>query len=337
MIEQPQMQPQQPPESESIQSIEFRLNKITDRMNHERIEKDLAEQASGETETASMPWGRLSERTKALRPGCLLLIGGPTKTGKSFFMANIAWKLFCEGYRWAYLPLEDSRKDFVWRMLGVMTNSYAMIDTDKDRVEERREAYRANKETILEIARFVSENPRHGHKNKAGETIIPPLPHTKVIEWAKEAASQSRVIFIDPIAQIEFDGVKPWKVEAEFVRHLLAIATDSRATIVVAGHTVKRGGANAAISPTVEDFQGAAEWTRLAHTVILIDGHEERSSQVYRIGGHTADETHNRTVIIGAARNGSGTRSKLAFNQSSVGPSFEELGVIAPKKKKGEF
>ena len=70
---------------------------------------------------------------------------------------------------------------------------------------------------------------------------------------------------------------------------------------------------------------------RLCHCALLLDAHDLKVSTVYRPGGLREDVEHNRTVVIAKARNGAGTRQRLAFQQDSTAPRFDELGLIAPK------
>jgi hypothetical protein len=184
------------------------------------------------------------------------------------------------------------------------------------------------------MAAFVCENPRVGRKDGDGKTIVPPLPHEAVAEWIGRAVAEgARVVFVDPISQIEFDGLEPWKAEAHFVRRALALAGDSGATVVLVAHTIKRGGKNAGFPLTLEDIQGSAMIGRLCQCALILDAHDPKESTVYRAEGMQELVEHNRTLTIAKARNGRGTGQRIAFRQSGDAPEFVELGVIAPARK----
>ena len=143
----------------------------------------------------------------------------------------------------------------------------------------------------------------------------------------------ARVVFVDPISQIEFDGRgEQWRAEADFVRKVLALACDSGGTLVLVAHTIKRPGKNASIPLSLEDVQGTAMIGRLCHTAVLLDAHENKTSSVHRAGGLWAEVEHNRTIIVAKARNGAGARQRIAFAQDSHAPIFTELGIIAAKE-----
>lgn len=279
--------------------------------------------------TIPLPWSRLSEKTNALKPGTVVLIGGPTKVGKSFFIDNILLHLIHSGISWAKIPLEDSKKDNLWRFLAILSCNYQVLEDSADACDIKQEALNNYKEVLPEIAKRIWENPRY-----AEDGVIRPVTPDLLLEWVDLVTGFSRVVVIDPIAQIEFDQHRPWEDESKFLRSLLAIAAERDVTIVCVGHCVKRPGVSASYPLTESDFQGSANWTRLSHTVILIDGHEPKESDVYRMGCDPVSVEHNRTVYIAAARHGSGTRMRLAFNQDKFAPVFDELGVIVQKKKK---
>ena len=56
--------------------------------------------------------------------------------GKSFF-TNIIKHVGDLGYEWAYLPLEDGRRDWTWRMMAIIENDYRMIDDDQETAQLR--------------------------------------------------------------------------------------------------------------------------------------------------------------------------------------------------------
>jgi len=295
--------------------------------------KSLEDQDAGLCQTIPLPWERLSSLSKALRPGSILVLAGPSKTGKSYFAINICDDLEKQEIPWKYLPLEDSREDFKWRILALAAEDYQATDIDKDGVMARLEFLKTHHEKIQKMSKNVSENPRMGHKDENGETIVPLVPAKNVIRWARAALKKARVIFIDPLSQIDFNVKNQHQDEAAFIRELLAITKDSGGTTVLIAHTVKRPGHNANNQITGEDVQGTAMYTRLCHTTILIDRHEERESNVKKFG--TVQKIpHKRTVTVALTRNGSGSGVRLAFDQGQWGPNFVEYGVIEKDEKR---
>lgn len=293
---------------------------------------ELAAQRDGSRRTIPLPWKRLSGLSNALRPGTVCILAGPPGTGKSFFTATIALAVHRAEVPWRYLPLEDRRTDFKWRLLAMLAGDYRMIEDDAEGAAWRQENLDRFAAALEDLTPHVCENPRFGCKDANGKTIVPALPFGSVLDWIRSACEQSaRVLFVDPISQIDFEGREPWKAEAEFIRKALALTADAGATLVLVAHTVKRGGKTAALPLTLEDVQGSAMIARLCHTALILDAHDTKTSAVYRTGGLREDVEHNRTVLIAKARHASGARQRVAFTQRSDAPAFEEHGVIAPR------
>lgn len=302
----------------------------------EAMFKEVEDQAEGKRVTISLPWKRLSRGSNALRPSSMTIIAGPLKTGKSFFTMNIIKHVSELGYSWAYLPLEDDRKAWSWRMLSILEQNYYINDAAQEYAELRKQALASRMEEITHYLSNVTENPRVGIKDQYGNTIIPEVTHDRVLGWIARAAKTARVIVVDPISQIEFNGKEHWKDESNFVRQALGIISDTDASLILVAHTVKRPGANAALELTAEDVQGSTMYTRLAHTTLLLGACEMKDSEVGRPQGGKEIVTHNRIVTIAAARNGSASHLRLAFLQDQNRPHFEELGFILPKSKRSK-
>jgi len=332
-LRQPAPKSIEPPKAQLRPSIDPRID--VDKDLSEMFD-ELAAQERGERITLPLPWRRLSDGSNALKPGTMTILAGPLKTGKSFFTMNIIRHIAERGHSWAYLPLEDDRKAWSWRMLALLAEDYRMINADQEGVSLRANALATWQERLSEYLRQVTENPRVGVRNSLGETIVPEVTHHRVLGWIARAAKTCRVIVVDPISQIEFKGRDPWAQESEFVRNALGIISDTDASLILVAHTVKRTGQNASVALTAEDVAGSAMYTRLAHTTILIDACDMREIDVMRTSGGIETVTHDRIVTIAAARNGSASRRQLAYLQDKNKPHFEELGFIAPAKKKGK-
>ncbi len=263
----------------------------------------------------------------------MTIIAGPLKTGKSYFVMNIIKSIHEAGISWAYLPLEDDRKSWLWRMLAILRRNYAMTKENKEGADERAVALVAAHDEINAYKARVTQNPRVGVKNSLGETVIPPVTGDNVLAWVARAAKKARVIVVDPLSQIEFKGRSPWEQEADFTRRALGMIQDTNSSLILVAHTVKRGGASGLIDLSAEDVQGSAMLTRLAHTTLLIDKRELEPHPIKKVGGLITDEEINRVITIAAARNGGATGSRLGFLQSADEPTFKEIGFLGPKKK----
>lgn len=289
---------------------------------------EIDAQEAGKRVTIGIRWRVLQGLSKPLRPGSVVVVAGPTKVGKSYFLTNMA--LDCEDadIPWKYLPLEDGWDDFAFRVLAYLAGDYDMTDVEQHCADKRRQALVKYGDKLSKIMSSVVDNPRIGTKDANGETVVPKITFDEVEQFAKTALKEARVIFIDPLSQIEATSDRRHVDEEGFIRKLLAIAKDTGGTIVLSCHTSKRSGAAQTVGLSSEDVQGSAALTRLVHTVFIMDGHEVKTSNVKNNEGVIFQQAHNRTLIIAAARNGAGTRMRLAFTQRADAPLFEEHGTL---------
>ncbi len=285
----------------------------------------------GERQSVPLPWPRFSDLTRALRPGSVMVVGGPAGHGKSFFALQIAVYTHHQGVSWMFLPLEDRKVDFERRLLAHLSGEWAVIDDSPDGAAERERILEQYGAELAELGRGVCENPRLPVKGADGKPVVRPLPYQVVLDWAGEAMDAARVVFIDPWTQIDFGDRDPWRGEKDFIRQLVGLTSAAGASVVLVAHTIKRPGRHGTLPLSGEDLQGAAELKRLAHSVLLLDAHDERESEVWRPQEYREMVIHERTVIVDKARHGSGAGLRLAFTMD--GPGFRELGVIAPKTR----
>ena len=290
------------------------------------LEKVLREELEGKRKTIPLPWPALDTVTNALKPGTITIIAGPPNTSKSFFAMFIALGCQSQKVPWSYMPLEDTKLDFDRRLLAIFAENWEIIN---DAREQHLEEYAKYNGILTAIGKNVYENPRMQIVQHNGKIIVPDVPYQFITEWATQQFEDGkRVIFIDPLAQIDFDGNQQWKDEATFIRELLAIASKYQGSIVLVAHRNKAPGREGLMIPTVDDLQGSAAFGRLCHTVMFLSAHESKESKIKRAGiVHEAE--HNRTVSIVKARNGSGARLAIAFQIDDRSPIFNEVGVIS--------
>lgn len=298
----------------------------------DKMFKSLEDQDSGKSIAISFPWNRLTAGTNALREKTVTVLAGAEKAGKSFLTMNMIEHAHKKNVSWSYLQLEDDVEAWGWRMLAILEKDYRMISVDKETVAIRAEAATRRAEELKGYIRNVTENPRIGCKNEKGETVIPKITADKVLNWLRRASQKSRLVVIDPMSQIDFTGRNSWELEADFIRNCCAIVQDGCCSLILVCHTVK-GSGGTGMERSSGDVQGSAMLTRLAQTTLILDTCELEDKEIKISGGLTGAAPANRILMIAAARNGPGTRSKLAFMQDPNGPIFHEIGYLATPKK----
>ena len=311
--------------------IEERINPSSD-IREMMLEAER--QAQGQMVSIDTPWRSLNRGSDCLRPGTVCVLSGPTKVGKSYFIMNLISAIHQQGVSWRYLPLEDDRSQWCWRMLAIIEGNYNITSTKQEYGDLRQQAVARSGAILESYARNVTQNPRAGVRMVDGKAVVPELPYQMVTDWAARAVSEARVVVIDPLAQIDFNGRDIAREESALVRQLLGCVAGKESTIILVTHVVKRPGSAAAVQLSADDVQGAVNLTRLPQTTLILDAHDAKESDVHCTGGLIKKVMHNRTLLIAAARNAGGTRSRIAFNQSADRPHFEELGVISGRNKR---
>ncbi len=299
-----------------------------------RLPEELKAEARGERQTISLPWPRLGDATRLLRPGSVAVIGGPPGDGKSLLAMQICIHVHDQGVPWAYLPLEDSRADFERRLLAHLAETWSVLNDRPETASERQRLLQFHEAKLSALAAHVCENPRRAVMGPNGKPTTPALPYAQVVDWLEETIGQARVVVIDPFAQIDFGDREPWTGERDFIRRVCGLAAHAEASVILVCHTRKRSGRDRALPLSGEDLQGAAELRRLVHTVLLLDAHDRKESAVWRTGGQRLSVEHGYTILVDKARYGNGRGALLAFTLD--GPRLSELGTIAPAERKGK-
>lgn len=281
----------------------------------------------GERRTLALPWPGVSDAANALRPGKVCVLGGPPGFGKSILAMQLAIHAHHSGETWAFLPLEDCRSEWERRALAMLAGTWAPLNDSPGAAAEREALNTQYREELDALVAHVCENP-----TLPRDGTVPELPAEHVLDWTRRALVSSRLVFIDPFAKIDFPDFHPWAGETGFVRQLVGLAANSGGTVFLVCHTVKRSGKAQSVGMSGEDLQGAAALNRLCHTVLLLDAHPSKESEV-SVGSMRSPVIHERTLIIGKARNGPGAGMKFAMAMD--GPRFTELGVILREGKAG--
>lgn len=291
-----------------------------------QIKVDIERHLQGETDIIPLPWPWLEFQTHAMRRGEVIIFAGPIKSGKSFMLLNIALEFERLGLKWKYLPLEDSKKDFGFRVMAVLENDYSMLDVRPETAHHRADCFVRREKQLEILLKNVEENPRSNGTNKR-------FPYQSLLSWVEEKTMESDIVFIDNLSQIDFDSKGQNYQEADLIRSLAIIAKKSKCIIVVCAHTIKRRGRDAEAPLCEGDLQGSAMLSRIAHTTMMLDCHKSKASKIMMEDGSDNYVLHRNTLYIPACRNGRGSRSSIAFSMGVKGPTFEEYGIIVSKNK----
>lgn len=274
---------------------------------------------AGRREAVKWPWSRIGGLTKALMPGTVTIVCGNVGASKSFMLleAGAYWQE--SGIKTAIFELEEDRDFHLTRCLAQKSIA-AVTDPDwiRDNPEQARTLF-AEHETFLES---------FGACIYASPDTQPTL--SQLAEWiSARAKAGSRIIGIDPITAAAHKGRSVWEEDNSFLHNVKRTATDYHCSVVLVTHPIK-----VVSLADVTQLAGGAAYQRFAQTILWLESHADKTSQVKTVCG-TAEIEHNRTAHLLKVRNGKGQGVKLAFNFSSDSLTLREEGIIIKKPKGG--
>ena len=287
----------------------------------------------GDLKTIPLPWKRLSSLSAMLRPGVFSVVGAPPGHAKSLFVLQIVVNAFLEyGVPFALLPLEGSKAEFMRRVLAYLAGTWSVIDDNQEDACERELVLDRYKTKLDAVAQHVSENPCLPIAARDGNQTVPDVTRHDVIKWVVESVkgTGARIVAIDPMAMISF-SYPDWRDQEAFIKELNHTTWKLGISTILVAHLKKRPGVAASIRMTGEDLQGSSALRRFPQVVVLLDHHEEKSSEVWKPGGLRETVFHDRTVFLDKSRGTSGRGAALAYRIEKESPYFIELGVIAPR------
>ncbi|HUO11066.1 MAG TPA: AAA family ATPase [Phycisphaerae bacterium] len=278
-----------------------------------RYQEDII---AGRLKMLSFPFRSLSALTNALMPATVTAICGDAGATKSLLVSECLAEWTLTGVRACVLHLEDDRNFHLSRALAQLDRNaghtdFAWIAANPDAARAGRIKHAA---TLEDIGRCIWEAPARDQ-----------VTHEMALAWVRESAKAGfEILIIDPVTALEASD-KPWIADLRFMMDVKAIARQYGTRVVLVTHP-KKGRKNGS---GLDDFAGAAAFTRFAHTAIWLEKYTpERNANVRRSRYQQEQLAFNRTIKITKARNGRGTGLELAYQFSPLTLRFEELGIV---------
>ena len=293
------------------------------------------EQAEGKLNVIPLPWDNLAETCPILFPRKAGIITGNPGEGKTFLAMHLCKTVKDAGYIAKYLPLEDDLAYYLQRGAAISSGSWepskriAKIDRDM------RERYLARLEKRYGKyfewwGDIVEENP-----TLCDDGEIRAIDSNWILEWAEdECDAGARLLVIDSLAQIEFDGRDEWKSQATFWRKLLGIANRSNSTIIMIIHLSKTAKGDFS---SIYSVEASKRFGDLAFSVLGLQ-QKRLEDTVVDYGGLRSQHPVNCILHNMKCREGTLERgAEAAFRFGQNGPSFEDFGIISTNtSKKGK-
>ena len=265
-------------------------------------------------------WPILNDNAPIMLPGKMGIITGMPGTCKSYFALALGVTAERAGYSWKYLPLEDTRSYHTRRLVAHITGDWELA-THFSTLPLRKQNHMLQKIKKVYM-RFIEKYGQRVEENPAlqGDSYEE-VTAEDVLEWAEEESEAgTRLLLIDPLAQIEFGGREEWRQQASFTRELIGIANRYANNIFLVVHLSKKGDSG------LYGVEGSKRLVDLGHTVLRIEtaGKEEEISTP----GGLIRRKPNRHIRISKCREGKLDEKTLAFMFGEYGPSWREVGIV---------
>lgn len=264
-----------------------------------------------------LPWRVIDSLTTALQPGTVSLLCGTPGASKSFAALQIMAASLDDGHPAGYFALEDSKGFHLSRLLAQKTQLSGLT----------------NPEWIYDnpIVAQAAHDENTQWLNRMGSTVEASgqgqATYGDLASWTlRMAKAGCKLLIIDPVTAIRHTSRQVWSEDNDFLQRIKRIAVNYGCSLVLVTHPAKCEG-----KPSMELLAGGACFSRFAQTILWLEYHEAKSSDI-RFDCGTMDTTHNRTVHILKARLGKGQGKRIAMTFTD-GLVLKEHGAIVKKKK----
>jgi len=285
------------------------------------------EQVEGKLNVIPLPWPALAESCPILFPRKAGIITGNPGEGKTFLALHLCKTVKDAGQIAKYLPLEDDLAYYLQRGAAISSGSWEPSKRINELPEDMRERFLTKLEKKYGQyfewwGDIVEDNPTICDNGE-----IRAIDSDWVLDWADDQCEDgARLLVIDSLAQIEFDGREEWKAQATFWRTLLGIANRSNSTIIMIIHLSKTAKGDFS---SIYSVEASKRFGDLAFSVLGLQQKKLEDTVLNTSDGFRGMVTSNCTLHNMKCREGTLERgAQVAFRFGRNGPSFEDLGIL---------
>ena len=264
-----------------------------------------------------MPLSITGRLTAALQAGAVTIFCGTPGASKSFAALELL-AFVQDDHPAAYFALEDSKAFHLMRCLAQRTETPGLTNPDwiEHNPEIAKAAYSENADWLSRLGRSIDAD--------GGGTVH----YDTLAAWAlRKARAGCKLLTIDPITAIQHKTRQSWQEDNDFLQRIKRIAVDYAAAVVLITHPTKLQG-----MPGMESLAGGATFSRFAQTILWLEAHDFKNSDV-RYSCGTTPTSHNRTIHLLKTRLGQGQGLRIAATFTDTLRLIEHGAIV--KKQKG--
>lgn len=272
---------------------------------------------SGKFRSEKFPFPILTNLTKALRPGRVVILCGGPGAGKS--MVLIQWMNFWQenGIQNSAFFGEEEKTDYVNRAVAQHTKRSIVLDDDWVRTHPRESLTIDEQTRAFQIA--FEDRIWVGEKKKMPD-------FAKILEWLeKRGKGGDRIIALDPITAFGV-GANPQK-DLGFLMDAKDIAREYKFTLVMVTHPKQ----DRKIGESMAAMAGGTAFERFSHTILWLGKLDKDVKTKVRNFESTSEVNINRRITILKVREAKGDEEWIGYHFEPDTVQFVEQGVIIKK------
>lgn len=276
------------------------------------MERNIAEAIAGRRKNIPFPWSQLTQLTRALVPGAVLIFAGGEGSTKSFMLLQCVRYWMNQGFKNRVLMCEDGDAYHLQRLLAQVSGT-GWITNEEEQFARPEETLRIVSEFKLQLVALQRciDSPKG----------MDDLTADKLLAWVEASAKAgNRIISIDPITAME-KGNFGFNDDRKFMMGAKQIVEKYKASLVLVTHPrqVKKQDGKTIVG--IGDIAGGLAYTRFAQCVIFLKAIKDNF--VARYGEVTP---FNRYVEVFKARNSFGRGKYVALKFHSESLTTTEIG-----------
>ncbi len=295
----------------------------------------LEREAKGIDRPLPLPWPTLNSGLGGgLRPGTFNLLVGEPGSAKTYIGLAACLHAERNGWRWAYWPFERDDAYAARRLLGILTDSWDVLDSATAGEAIKLMNAPENFDLMAKMTQSIQTNPRQMRVDSEGEIYVQRCEYRGILNMLRLLCESRDLVVLDPLSMLSFDddGGDAWKGQEIFAKDAAAIAAQTRSRLLVVHHTRKAAPGGKPRQSSLDEVAGSAALSRFADNLIFLEhSPDEIESEIIPLHGIKTLQVHKRTLFIAKARDGKGTGWRIACDLGTCGPVLVEHGFIRRK------
>lgn len=291
------------------------------------LDAQFEAEISGARSDFGWPWPIMSS-SGSMMPGSCMTICGPAGSGKSFFLFELIWRAFLNGWSASSMNLEKHSSFHLRRFLAQLTGKNGIMSDKwlRANLDEFRRLRAEYNNALNEIANHrIFQTPTLGQ--------LPTVAY--LLRWLREEMDRGvKILLLDPISNLHPSALGRLADEELLIAETNRLVGQFQSVVIFSTHP-KTARSGFPMAPGTDNISGSQSFSRFVDSVFWLMPHANRTDLIVGEPDLSAAREYNRTIywlktkLTGDA---AGTkRVAFKFNYGSL--CYEEQGVLREENK----